>query len=56
MISSTKVFHSLHEGHLPTHFVLSWPQLLQKKAVFVLLIIFLFESNEINQSLSREKK
>jgi hypothetical protein len=28
----------LHEGHLPTHLVDSCPQLLQKKAVFVLLI------------------
>src|SRR5665213_1479041 len=36
--SSTKVFHSLHDGHLPTHFVLSCPQLLQKNAVFLLLI------------------
>jgi hypothetical protein len=36
--SSTKVFHSSHEGHLPTHFALSCPQLLQKKAVLVLLI------------------
>src|SRR5690606_12622162 len=31
--SSTKVFHSLHEEHLPTHLALSCPQLLQKKAV-----------------------
>jgi hypothetical protein len=38
MTSSTKVFHCSHEGHLPNHFVLSYPQLLQKKAVLVLLM------------------
>ena len=36
--SSTKVFHCSHDGHLPNHFALSCPQLLQKNAVFVLLI------------------
>ena len=39
--SSTKVFHCSHDGHLPVHFALSYPQLLQKKAVFVLLMISL---------------
>jgi len=36
--SSVNVFHSLQEGHLPAHFVDSYPQLLQKKAVFDLPI------------------
>jgi hypothetical protein len=27
VISSTKVFHSLQEGHLPSHFADSYPQL-----------------------------
>ncbi len=37
-ISSVKVFHSEQAGHLPIHFALSYPQLLQKKAVFILLM------------------
>jgi hypothetical protein len=36
--SSENVFHSLHAGHFPNHLALSCPQLLQKKAVFILLI------------------
>src|SRR5580698_6855335 len=39
--SSTKVFHWSQEGHLPDHFALSYPQLLQKKAVLILLILFI---------------
>ena len=30
IISSTKVFHWLQEGHLPNHFADSYPQLWQK--------------------------
>jgi hypothetical protein len=30
VISSTKVFHSPHDGHLPSHFGVSKPQLWQK--------------------------
>src|SRR5450432_680458 len=37
--SSVKVFHCLQEVHLPSHFALSYPQLLQKKAVLILLIV-----------------
>src|SRR6201996_1345152 len=36
MTSSTKVFHCSQEGHFPDHFALSYPQLLQKNAVFTL--------------------
>src|SRR5690242_1562104 len=36
--SSAKVFHCPHEGHLPVHLALSYPQFWQKKAVLVLLI------------------
>jgi hypothetical protein len=36
--SSTKQFHCSQEGHFPDHFALSYPQLLQKKAVLILLI------------------
>src|SRR5580698_6157599 len=36
--SSTNVFHCSHEGHLPSHFALSYPQLLQKNAVLILLM------------------
>ena len=32
-VSSTKVFHSLHAGHCPSHFADSKPQLLQKNTV-----------------------
>src|SRR5579863_5352306 len=38
MTSSTSVFHCSQEGHLPDHFALSYPQLLQKKAVLILLM------------------
>src|ERR1700679_3735281 len=38
MTSSTKVFHCSQLGHLPNHFALSYPQLLQKNAVLILLI------------------
>jgi hypothetical protein len=34
--SSVKVFHWAQEGHLPNHLALSWPQLPQKKDVFIL--------------------
>jgi len=33
MISSTKVFHCWHEGHLPSHLADSKPQLWQKYAI-----------------------
>jgi hypothetical protein len=33
------VFHSLHPGHLPIHFGLSKPQVLQKKVVLALVIL-----------------
>ena len=40
--SSTNVFHSLHDGHLPTHLGDSKPQLLQKNAFLILLNRFCF--------------
>jgi len=36
VISSTKVFQELHEGHLPSHLADSYPQLWQKYADLVL--------------------
>jgi len=36
--SSVKVFHAEQAGHLPNHLALSCPQLLQKNAVFILLM------------------
>src|SRR6185312_5210094 len=36
--SSTNVFHCSQLGHLPNHFALSYPQLLQKNAVLILLM------------------
>jgi hypothetical protein len=38
MTSSVKLFHSLQAGHLPAHFADSYPQLVQKKADFDLLM------------------
>ena len=35
-VSSTKVFHSLHPGHCPSHLGDSYPQLWQKNTVVVL--------------------
>ncbi len=32
--SSANEFHALHDGHLPSHFADSYPQLLQKNNVF----------------------
>src|SRR5450631_3624989 len=37
--SSVKVFHCSQDGHFLSHFALSYPQLLQKKAVLILLIV-----------------
>jgi hypothetical protein len=41
--SSTNVFHSLQDGHLPTHLGLCVPQFWQKNAVLILLIVSLLE-------------
>jgi len=38
MISSTKVFHAPHDGHLPNHLGASKPQLWQKYAILDLAI------------------
>jgi hypothetical protein len=43
IISSTKVFHCEHEGHLPNHLGASKPQLWQKYADFVLDIFLISE-------------
>ncbi|MDB5144861.1 MAG: hypothetical protein JWQ66_3574, partial [Mucilaginibacter sp.] len=40
IISSTRVFHCPQEGHLPSHFGDSKPQLWQKYATFVLANVF----------------
>ena len=40
IFSSTKLFHSLHAGHFPNHFAVSYPQLLHTKIVFAFAIYF----------------
>jgi hypothetical protein len=37
--SSTKLFHSPHEGHFPRYFAACVPQFWQKNAVLILLIL-----------------
>jgi hypothetical protein len=44
--SSANEFHAPHEGHLPSHFADSYPQLLQKNNVFAFAIITLEWANK----------
>ena len=45
VISSTKLFHSLHSGHFPSHLGDTWPQLWQTYSVRSLFFIFTKETN-----------